>query len=80
MPTKAEQHINFIHSFIEYPDWLCENDWSIWRPLVKQACAQVMDERTRKMGFEAITFFNFHFYKKREIMIKKPNVSFETFG
>jgi hypothetical protein len=37
----------------------------IWRPLIAKACVQVMNENFRKIGFEAMYFFNHHFYKKK---------------
>jgi hypothetical protein len=47
----------------------------IWRPLIAKACVQVMNENFRKIGFEAMYFFNHHFYKKKHMQEnKKPNV------
>jgi hypothetical protein len=54
MLNQAEQRIGFIHSFLEYPDGLCEEDWKIWRPLIANSCAKVNNEEFRKKGIEAM--------------------------
>ncbi len=75
MLNQAEQRIGFIHGFIDDPDGLCVEDWKIWRPLIAKACVQVMNENFRKMGIEAMYFFNHHFYTKKHMQEnKKTNV------
>lgn len=76
--NQAKQRIGYIHSFIEDPEGLCEEDWKIWRPLIASACVQVMDEDFRKMGFEAMSFFNCHFYKKKYEPIYRGNAPVRT--
>ena len=66
MLNQAEQRIEFIHSFLEYPDGLCEEDWKIWRSLIASSCTQVTNEEFRKKGIEVIRFFNFYFYEKKQ--------------
>jgi hypothetical protein len=66
MLNQAEQRIGFIHSFLEDPEGLSEDDWRIWLPLITKACSQVINDDFRKKSFEAIRFFNFHFYKKKQ--------------
>jgi hypothetical protein len=63
----AKSRIEFISSFMEFPNWLCEEDWIVWRPLIALACSIVSDENLRKNGQEVLHFFNFHFYGKAKI-------------
>lgn len=65
MLSQAEQRIEFIHAFLEYPDSLCEEDWKLWRPLIASAYAQATNQEFRKKVIEAMSFFNFHFYQKK---------------
>ena len=75
--NQAEQRIGYIHSFVEYSEGLCEEDWRIWLPLIANACAQAMNKDFRKMGFEAMSFFNDHFYKKTRTIINKKTECLE---
>jgi len=48
MLSQAEQHIGFIHAFLEYPNGLWEEDWKLLRPSLASACARVGSEEFRK--------------------------------
>jgi hypothetical protein len=64
MQNQAEKWINFVYSWIENPNFFCEEDWKNWRPLLETSCAQVMDETPRRKGVKALRFLNLYFPEK----------------
>ena len=66
LKSTAQQRIEYVYSFIEYPEGPCKDDWNTWCPLIALACAAVDDE-SRNKGIKTIQFFNDYFPRKQSL-------------